>query len=344
MHVNRGEIPLSEEIQSRLQSFQSRLSTIKSNHDKQKGKSKISRTQKKLAKEVGGAVGDFFGSKQWGKTVASNFIEGSQKQQKETIESDCLQSIDSLIDEIKSFLSGVSIFYKTNPRINSDKIIKRFKRVEGRPTCQGRIGRISEILASLQSKELIYNTELEKIVAKKRKHKPIPRTKPDLFQVPAIELIRMRENERIEFKSTLRWDIKEAKINKDLEYAAVRTLAGFMNAHGGVLLIGVEDDGTVRGIQEDLKTLGKKNCDGFELHLRQVIERLLGKVKETLVLVRFEKVDELDVCIVCTSASEEPVFLKPSKGKKEFPVRLGNRTKSLDVEETADYILKHWSK
>jgi hypothetical protein len=335
---------LSEEIQSRLQSFQSRLSTIKSNHDKQKGKSKISRTQKKLAKEGGGVVGAFFGSKQWGKTVASDLIEGSQKQQKESIESDCLQKISSLVNEIKNFLSGVSIFYKTNPRINSDKIIKRFKSVEGRPTCQGRISRLSEILASLQSKELVLNTELEKRIAKKRKYKPSPRPKPDLFEVPVIELIRKRENERIEFKSTLRWDIKEAKINRDLEYAAVRTLAGFMNAQGGILLIGVEDVGTVRGIQEDFKTLGKKNCDGFELHLRQVIEKVLGKVKEALVVVRFEKLNENDVCIACAFASEEPVFLKPRKGKKEFPVRLGNSTKSLDIQETAEYIQKHWSK
>ena len=109
---------MAEEIQSKLESFISRLSYIKSNYSNQLKKSKISRTQKKLTREGGGVVGDLFGLKQWGKDVASDIIDSSQKQQKETIENDCLQRIRNLIDEIKSFLSNVSIFYRTNPRIN----------------------------------------------------------------------------------------------------------------------------------------------------------------------------------------------------------------------------------
>lgn len=70
-------------------------------------------------------------------------------------------------------------------------------------------------------------------------------------------MINEGEHERLEFKETLRWDAAAATPNKKLEDVVVKTLAGFANRVGGTLLIGVADDGTIRGLERDYNCLGE---------------------------------------------------------------------------------------
>ena len=62
-------------------------------------------------------------------------------------------------------------------------------------------------------------------------------------------LIAGGESGSVEFKSSLRWDLKKGERNRALEGVILKTLAGFMNSEGGTLLIGVADDGGVVGIE-----------------------------------------------------------------------------------------------
>lgn len=57
------------------------------------------------------------------------------------------------------------------------------------------------------------------------------------------ELIHRGESERLEFKSTLRWNLHTDSKDKRIEHAVLKTIAAFLNTQGGTLLIGVEDDG-----------------------------------------------------------------------------------------------------
>ena len=43
-----------------------------------------------------------------------------------------------------------------------------------------------------------------------------------------------------------------------MEHVVVKTVCGFLNAEGRTLLIGVDDDGQVVGLEKDLSTLGRK--------------------------------------------------------------------------------------
>src|ERR1700733_14410999 len=85
---------------------------------------------------------------------------------------------------------------------------------------------------------------------------------------PIEVLIQSGEGQILEFKSSLRWDLNLNQVNKELTKTVAKTVAGFMNAHGGTLLIGVSDGGEVLGIDSDIASLSKKNIDGFELNLR----------------------------------------------------------------------------
>lgn len=51
------------------------------------------------------------------------------------------------------------------------------------------------------------------------------------------DLIRNGENERIEFKASLCWDIEKKNKNKIVEIAIAKSVAAFLNSEGGFLLI-----------------------------------------------------------------------------------------------------------
>lgn len=69
------------------------------------------------------------------------------------------------------------------------------------------------------------------------------------------ELIAAGENQQVKFKSTLRWDLRQFKPNKTLEDVIAKTIAGFMNTQGGHLIIGVDDEGSILGLEQDYGTL-----------------------------------------------------------------------------------------
>src|ERR1019366_8408678 len=58
-------------------------------------------------------------------------------------------------------------------------------------------------------------------------------------------LIAGGESITVEFKSSARWDVKQNTQNKAMEQIIVKTVAAFLNAEGGTLLIGVDDAGQV---------------------------------------------------------------------------------------------------
>ena len=157
------------------------------------------------------------------------------------------------------------------------------------------------------------------------------------------ELIKGGENERVEFKSSIRWDYKKSSVNKDLEHEITRTISAFLNSSGGILLIGVDDFGNAIGIEKDLKVLRgeKKNLDGFQLQLTELVDRYLGKEYPKFVHVSCEMVGEKNICVIEIDKSPKPVFLK-YVGKTVFVVRSGNRSQILNVEEQYEYIKMHW--
>ncbi len=156
------------------------------------------------------------------------------------------------------------------------------------------------------------------------------------------ELILVGENEHIEFKSTLRYDIREAIVNKKLEFVIAKTISAFLNADGGTLIIGVDDDGNTLGLQKDYNTLAKKDSDGFELHLRQLIKKYLGANFEKYLKVGFPKVDENEICLIKISKCGKPVFIN-YEGKEFFFVRNGNSSLPLNRQEQSEYEKLHWN-
>lgn len=171
-------------------------------------------------------------------------------------------------------------------------------------------------------------------------------TSRQLRQISLTELLTSGESQLVEYKSTARWNIHTEQPDKKMEQVVVKTVCGFLNGDGGTLLIGVDDSSNVLGLAADFATLGSKgNADGFELFLRQLLDANLSVSTAGIVNVRFESVEEKQVCLVSVAASGKPVFAKPATGgggPSDFWVRIGNATKQLHGEEMIDYQERHW--
>jgi hypothetical protein len=156
-----------------------------------------------------------------------------------------------------------------------------------------------------------------------------------------ISLIGKGESAELEFKSTVRWDLREGKKSAELEAIIRHTVAGFLNANGGTLLIGVGDDGSIVGLQPDYGTFKKPNRDGFELFLTELLLGGLGKDMATSIRTSFHEVDGKDVCRLTVAAGPRPVFLKEGNDDA-FYLRAGNSTRRLSTREAVQYCKTRW--
>ena len=157
-------------------------------------------------------------------------------------------------------------------------------------------------------------------------------------------LIDSGESEKLEFKSSLRWDRRQELVNKKLESVVVKTLAGFLNAEGGTLLIGVDDARVPVGLAADYATLRKHDCDGFELHLQEILVRDLGEsASSSFLTINFHEIDGQDICQITVEPSDHPIYVEYQR-EAIFYLRVGNGTRALPVNEAVQYIGKRWGK
>lgn len=164
------------------------------------------------------------------------------------------------------------------------------------------------------------------------------------LQKDLATIIALGEGPYLEFKSSLRWDLEQSRINRTLEGVILKTLAGFLNSsHGGTLLIGVADDGTIIGLEKDYQTLKKPNQDGFEQSIMTAISTNLGADLCSLVHVLFHVIDQKDICRLIISPAHRPVFLTQNGTPKLF-VRTGGATRDLNIQEALEFVQIRWKR
>lgn len=130
------------------------------------------------------------------------------------------------------------------------------------------------------------------------------------------------ESSKLEFKSTLRTNLKTGEKDPRMERAVMKTIVAFLNSRGGTLLIGVADDGTILGI--DLQAFDNSK-DKFGLHLNHLITNQVGEQFLPFINYAITDFDGKSVMRVVCGRSDRPVFL--TDGKEEiFYVRSGPST------------------
>jgi hypothetical protein len=107
----------------------------------------------------------------------------------------------------------------------------------------------------------------------------------------------------VELKETARFNVRSGSQDRALEGVVVKTIAGFLNANGGTLVIGVDDDGTPVGVERDLATLPRPDRDGYEQFLRSLLNVAIGRDLSPRVTIEFPTVDGVVLCAVSTPGS-----------------------------------------
>ena len=158
---------------------------------------------------------------------------------------------------------------------------------------------------------------------------------------PVHELILAGESQLVEFKSTMRYDMRTRDVNKKLEHVIAKTVAAFMNSDGGNLFIGVDDNQNAIGLEKDYSTLSKPDRDGFQLHLGNLLDKYLSKEVMKLWKLEFPLFDNKQICHVKVIASNKPVFVT-YEGKEDFFVRKEGSSQPLSRGEQHEWSKGRW--
>lgn len=147
------------------------------------------------------------------------------------------------------------------------------------------------------------------------------------------------ETASLEFKSTLRWHIHKNAFDKVIENEVLETVVAFCNSKGGEILIGVADDGTILGLDDDRF----QNTDKFLLHLgnilaTRIIPNVIQFVEYEIVSVRGKS-----ICRIECKRSTRDMWLKPDKQSQElFFIRSGPSSTQLMPRQAVEYIRDHF--
>ncbi len=149
------------------------------------------------------------------------------------------------------------------------------------------------------------------------------------------DIIQIGETAKIEFKSTLRTNLHTNQVDKRMELSVLKTLSAFLNTSGGNLLVGIEDDKNIIGLESD----NFQNDDKINLHLTNLIKTHIGNeflpfIKSVMVEIKKKKV----LLIICKKAPKH-VFLRHDN-KENFYIRNGPASIKIEGNALIDYI-KH---
>jgi hypothetical protein len=150
-----------------------------------------------------------------------------------------------------------------------------------------------------------------------------------------LSLIRDGESKTLEFKETLSKNIRTNQKDKEMQKAVLKTIVGFLNTEGGILLIGVNDNGSVEGIEKDFF---EKN-DVYLKHVHNLIRDQIGEQFFPLIDYNIILINDKKIVRVDCKKSKTPVYL----GKdEEFYIRSNPATDKLTGKRLVEYIKNHF--
>ena len=155
-----------------------------------------------------------------------------------------------------------------------------------------------------------------------------------------INRIKKGENQKTEFKETLRFNIHTHQIDKKIEFSSLKSITAFLNAEGGTLFLGVSDKGEINGIEKD----GFENIDRFELHLTNIIKEKIGKKNLDLIGIENYKINDKTIIKIECKKSNKPVFIKKDSNEESFYIRVGPSNTEIKGSELIEYIQRNFKK
>src|SRR3546814_8432194 len=154
------------------------------------------------------------------------------------------------------------------------------------------------------------------------------------------------ESEELEFNQTCILDIKEGRVNKELEGVIVKTIAAFANSFNvSTLLIGVSDNGESVGLEYDFVCLGDVDKDRFEIHLRNLFGQSFGQnFTASKFKILFPVVNGVEICQIDVKPADAAIVIavhdKHGLKAEKLYVRSGNSSPEMPLSEVQAFFSK----
>ena len=185
---------------------------------------------------------------------------------------------------------------------------------------------------------------VERAMAKPVNRRPDRDESPFDIESGVRSLIEAGESATVEFKSTARLNLHSNRRDEAITWAVIKTIAAFMNAGGGTLLIGVNDRGDPVGIEPDYPYVKGADRDGWELWVTTTVKDALGSVAATDLSVGYCAIEGRTIARIDVPRSAQPTFAsRKGKPREAFFARLNNATEELSGSALLEYRQKHWT-
>ncbi|MEN8007759.1 MAG: ATP-binding protein [Candidatus Krumholzibacteriota bacterium] len=206
----------------------------------------------------------------------------------------------------------------------ADDLSRRLETVTGKVTLLF-AGLLALAMVAVVALAFDYRNKWQRFARRKR------RAPADEAAVAA--LIAGGETSQVEFKSTMRWNLRADKPGKEIELAWLKSVVAYLNTDGGFLLIGVDDDGEVLGLEADKFA----NDDKFLLHFDNLIKQHVGLEFAGYISGNFRSAPAGRLFLINCDRCPDPVFLRNGDEEKFF-IRLGPSTRRLPASKILDYM------
>lgn len=159
-----------------------------------------------------------------------------------------------------------------------------------------------------------------------------------------LDYIALGESKNLEFKPSIFYDYSKQKKGSGLPCAI--PICAFLNSEGGILCVGVSDDKTLQGIEDDL-SLFPDNCeDTLKLHFDQLIQNFFEPFVHNYIETRVASVEDIKLFLVFVKPSDEPVFIKIYKNNRlehNFYIRREASNQKLEcLDEFFKFVKVRW--
>ena len=162
------------------------------------------------------------------------------------------------------------------------------------------------------------------------------------------ELIRKGESTTTEFKASWKYDVKRSKSgggisgNKDITEDIIKTISAFMNTEGGTILVGINDDTSVGGLEEtDFKLYTKGNIsqkiDTIKKEIDNLFKERIGQDMQSFKKVTPEMYKGKTILVIEVKKSQQPVFCNEA-----FYSRGEAGSIPLNHREFTNYLAQHF--
>ena len=137
--------------------------------------------------------------------------------------------------------------------------------------------------------------------------------------------------------------------NQNTTFKCIKTISALMNTFGGALIVGVKDNGEIKGIEVDgFRKKGKPqfSADVAEMFLSQKVEFALGVPAAQLIKTRVIMVDNKPILYVHVPKwkfpQEPPLCKVDGSNEEKFYARIGSRSIPLSGKKKDEHIEAHF--